>query len=155
MLKRNEDVDIQVGPYDLSEDCLPDRPSALIRVALADLERTLLNPAYRFIFSNWHWPLPNGRCNICLAGGVIAQSAGMGPDLQANWSGCSINTHGKLLALSSFAAGDIAAGLYMTIGKLRYLTFGSWPKRGHHINDLNVLKDELDTLAADLEAAGL
>jgi len=152
MLQRTDEIAVRVGPYDLSEDCLPDKPSALIRVALADLERTLLSPAYRFDFGEWYEPQPDGTCTVCLGGGVLAQAVGAGPQTEETWARVSHITTRKLFALSDFALGKIGQGL-REIKSLRPAAF--LVDRDHDIGNLNVLKGQLDTLANDLESAGL
>jgi len=149
MLQRTDEIAVRVGPYDLSVDCLPDKPSALIRTAVADLERSLLNPRYHFNWQSYHSP-SDECCGICLAGGVLAQSDGASPSDRV-WSyGHHKNTDRKLNALSCFAAGEISAGL-ANMGECR----SGWPHRHHNKNDLGALIPQLDTLIDDLEVAGL
>lgn len=51
---------------------LPDKPSALIRLALRDLEKCEQSKNYQIEMGAWHEP--NGKCSVCLAGAVMAQS---------------------------------------------------------------------------------
>ena len=65
-------------------DCLPDKPSALIRVALADLRKCEKDKRYGIDMGNWHVPVDDGdpdepdepACYVCLAGAVMAKSLG-------------------------------------------------------------------------------
>lgn len=51
------------------------RPSALIRLALADLEQAEAADGYQIDMNNWHiWDDENDVCSVCLAGAVIAFS---------------------------------------------------------------------------------
>lgn len=53
---------------------LPDLPSALLRVALADLQVVAERPEYQIDMDQWHlragWKSP--ACHVCLAGAVLA-----------------------------------------------------------------------------------
>lgn len=55
---------------------LPDKPSELIRAALADLEKAEMDNRYKVEMSQWHLPGYNGQCLVCLAGAVMAHSLG-------------------------------------------------------------------------------
>jgi hypothetical protein len=57
---------------------LPDKPSALIRLALADLAAVEANPRYAVNMDSWHKPW-QGRCHVCLAGAVMANTFGADP----------------------------------------------------------------------------
>ena len=59
---------------------LPNTLSALILVALADLEKVEAHPAYTVYMGHWHEPIPSlepkrdDLCGVCFAGGVMAFS---------------------------------------------------------------------------------
>ena len=57
---------------------LPDRPSALLALALADLQRVEKDPLYTVDMSNWHQPVrvPGVpmTCEVCMAGAVLAKT---------------------------------------------------------------------------------
>lgn len=57
---------------------LPDKPSALIRLAIADLEKCEASPNYVIDMDVWHGPCAAGStpCHVCLAGAVMAGSLG-------------------------------------------------------------------------------
>lgn len=160
------DSDLQVGPYDLTTDCLPDTPSVLLRTALADLECSLLNPRYKFLFSTFHVPYqPHNLCGICVAGGIIAQSENMAPDkyFRGQIDGLHSVTRAKLGAISNFSSGNIALGLariatgaQTRIPNKEYEFYlFDWPHRYHNTDDLSILIPQIEFLADDLEAAGL
>lgn len=54
---------------------LPDKPSELIRLALADLRKCEADPAYGIDMGLWHEPI-DGVCYVDLAGAVMAQRLG-------------------------------------------------------------------------------
>lgn len=89
---------------------LPDKPSALIRVALRDLEKCERSRQYRIDMSTWH--RPNGQCSVCLAGAVMSQtmqvpaSKKIGPYDFKNQ-----NIRAKLFALNAFRGGFVGDGL--------------------------------------------
>ena len=89
---------------------LPDKASELILVALLDLERVEMDPAYEVDMDMWHNP-DEGLCSVCLAGAVIAthgrasKSAVVWP---WNYPG---ETEDKLHALDYFRGGHLAKGL--------------------------------------------
>lgn len=59
---------------------LPHKPSDLITVALADLEKAEASKKYRINMRDWHRPKDDGICEVCLAGTVMAFSLESNPD---------------------------------------------------------------------------
>lgn len=51
---------------------LPTKPSALLRLALEDLEAVEADKKYKVAMGKWHEP--NGACKVCLAGSVLAKT---------------------------------------------------------------------------------
>ena len=49
-------------------------PHELIRLAIADLEKTEKDPRYVIDMGEWHAPQNDGVCAVCLAGSVMAQT---------------------------------------------------------------------------------
>lgn len=89
---------------------LPDKPSALIRLALRDLEKCERSSKYKVEMAYWHDP--NGKCKVCLAGSVIAKTLGVKPNQQLHPDDCTDNdTRRKLFALNAFRLGGIHGGL--------------------------------------------
>lgn len=89
---------------------LPDKPSALIRLALRDLEKCERSPKYKVEMAYWHDP--NGKCKVCLAGSVMAKSLGVGPNQQLHPQDLEdADTQRKLFALNAFRVGGIHGGL--------------------------------------------
>lgn len=89
---------------------LPDLPSALIRLALADLrEVEKLSDVYVVNMSAWHSPngAGDGRCEVCLAGAVLARTLGFSPEdhMITNLHRISNQTRRKMSALNAFRTG--------------------------------------------------
>ena len=92
---------------------LPKKPSALIRLALKDLELCQKSADYKIDMNTFHSPTytPDNDCAVCFAGAVMAQS------LRAPQSSClspssyPTGTRHKLYALDLFRRGHIMDGL--------------------------------------------
>lgn len=52
----------------------PKRMSEAIRMAVADLEAVEKLPQYRIDMGAWHEPAPDGLCEVCFAGAVMART---------------------------------------------------------------------------------
>ena len=93
---------------------LPDKPSELIRVALADLEKVEADPRYSVHMGDWHRSFGN-YCAVCLAGSVMAMSLHLNPEQTVEFhdsaSGLSDADWDKLDALDDFRMGEVHAGL--------------------------------------------
>lgn len=91
---------------------LPDTPSALIRLALLDLEKCEKSKRYEVNMGEWH--TPNGVCKVCLAGSVMAQTMHCSPQklLVPNSEFFDRDTYTKLSALNEFRTGSIEFGFY-------------------------------------------
>ena len=51
---------------------LPDRPSALLKLAVEDMQKVLARPGYRFRGATWFQKDFKGGCTVCMAGAVMA-----------------------------------------------------------------------------------
>lgn len=98
---------------------LPNKPSKLIRLALADLVRAEHDPLYEIHMGTWHsrrW-VPGavgeelGPCSVCFAGVVMAFSLELPIGLDALPECFSDGIKRKLFALDSFRCGGIQTGL--------------------------------------------
>ncbi len=68
---------------------LPDKLSALLRVAVADARKIEATPGYVLAMQTWHEPITAddfegtddmvGKCAVCMAGAVMAQTFGAAP----------------------------------------------------------------------------
>ena len=100
---------------------LPDKPSELIRVALADLEKCEADPRYLIDMDRWHSGIrhdSNEPCAVCFAGSVMAQRLGADHRYYISGPGRFDEDEGKLHALNAFREGRIAAGLIAFYGHL-------------------------------------
>ncbi len=93
---------------------LPDKPSALIRVALDDLAACELSKDYEVNMGEWHilrdTSLGNPYCAVCFAGAVMAQT--LGADLEEDLNPASFpRDTNKLQALDCFRQGEVVGGL--------------------------------------------
>ena len=97
---------------------LPDQPSALIRVALADLQKCIDDPVYKIDMRTWHKPVDSGtHCSVCLAGSVLAQTFKVptSESIPAIRHFVDCNELDKLEALDYFRTGNIFDGLILLI----------------------------------------
>lgn len=101
---------------------LPDKPSELIRVALADLKKCEEDKKYRIDMSEWHAPthvrcakenLDEYYCTVCLAGAVMGQTLEVPVDRYASSTSARFdeNTKDKLQAINCFRVGQIRQAL--------------------------------------------
>lgn len=136
----------------MSNPILPRIPSDLIELALADLIKCERSKKYIIDMSRWYVPDDYyGLCAVCLAGAVIAQHLGDGPERRRpeDFRG---NT-GALNALDCFRIGDIKSGF----GSLRLpLSKTDQFDRDiiHYAGDPGKFKRQMRRLARDLRAAG-
>jgi hypothetical protein len=132
---------------------LPDLPSALIRVALADLAKVEAMPeAYKVHMGYWHLPWA-GKCIACLAGSVMAMTLNAPPDDEfapADFRATG-NNH-KLFALEWFRRGNISGGLMQL--EIEW-TAAMDRKIADYSVDPALFRSDMESLASDLEAAGL
>lgn len=90
---------------------LPDKPSDLITLALADLALAEASPEYKIAMGDWH--LPGRRvCYVCLAGAVMAGTLGAPSDVDLTPFSFNANTRNKLQALDCFRQGTITVAFY-------------------------------------------
>lgn len=100
---------------------LPDKPSELIRLAIADLEKCEKDDRYEIDMYAWHQPdRDTGVCLVCLAGSVIASTLGgdrktrLYPADYIDFShpaDIDFSDSNKLSALNNFRAGYWREGL--------------------------------------------
>lgn len=142
---------------------LPDKPSALIRLALSDLAKCEADPKYIVDMCFWYAPYVSD-CRVCLAGAVMAHSLadvtqkvieknGEQGDESQEIFPQDFNEQGKLAALNYFRVGSIEEGLRaMRI-------FSDPPFVSHDIVSYDIdpeqFRADMHLLADDLERAGL
>lgn len=116
---------------------LPDLPSELLTLALADLEAVHRDPRYVVQMHTWHTPdYDKVQCAVCLAGAVIAKSLGALPCQYRGLFNFPREIQDKLVALDLFRGGSIWAGLERLginpPGRLpRYLIVLDYTRAGH------------------------
>jgi hypothetical protein len=135
---------------------LPDKPSALIRLAIKDLEAVEKNPAYRIDMGAWHEPY-DGKCSVCLAGAVIAQTCKIKNDryIYPNRDVFGKSTTNKLMALDDFREGSVYGGLTgCGVAEERALKFKDWNVVSY-IDHPKEFKSQMRRMATNLKRAGL
>lgn len=146
---------------------LPNKPSELIRVALADLRECEDDPNYDIHMSSWHtFNNVTAKCQVCLAGAVMAKTfevplrKAMGPDDPEFNSGQQVAF--KLFALDQIREGKIYHGVWTImaadiktkdIEKIRKVEWDNLPIPHHRI-DREGFHKTLQKVADGLEAIG-
>ena len=110
---------------DLITGSLPDKPSDLLILALADLAKAESDPTYDIHMGEWHVPFrrrlkdkPTDRCrkydhfcSVCFAGAVMAGTLGQEAGRKLIPEHFEPALHDKLQALDCFRTGDVSLGL--------------------------------------------
>lgn len=131
---------------------LPDKPSALIRLAMADLEAVERDGRYVVHMETWHIAYEN-KCSVCLAGAVMAKTLETDSKLTTSPLAMGNDICKKLSALDSFRNGHIAAGLeQMDIEPIEKLW--SWNVCSYHTNPTE-FKEDMSEMADMLEGLEL
>lgn len=93
---------------------LPNKPSALLSMAMKDLERVERDGRYVIDMQKWHMPRADGSlCSICMAGAVLTKH--MDPkDICANPEGIfDLPTTMKLMAIDFMRCGSVRDACHM------------------------------------------
>jgi hypothetical protein len=93
----------------------------VLRLALDDFTAVLGDARYSINLNAWH--VPSGRCEICLAGSVIARSLGAPVDLWLNPDDFTDDIEVRLMALDNLRSGNV-------LGAVSHL-YGESPARTH------------------------
>jgi len=153
---------------------LPDKPSALIRLAIDDITKVeQMKTKYKIDMDTWHQPAttvtdpndfnyeysanhdPKKRCAVCLAGSVMACTLKVDPTLDVTTDNFDKDTENKLDAIDAFRCGDLHHA-FETLGlakkfprylmdEIEMVDYSSSPKK---------FKEEQLHLADVLEALG-
>lgn len=98
-------------------DVLPDKPSAIIRVAEGCLSHVEAQPdIYELEMAVWHVPIRlegYQKCHVCFSGAVIAGAFEAAPDERVSPNDFSAEIATKLFALYVFAKGRTADAVQM------------------------------------------
>lgn len=141
------------------ECMLPDKPSELIRLALADLEKIEADPRYEVDMSTWHKPeftfdgQMRSVCAVCFAGAVMAKTCNIPLEELIQPEQFEEDQMNKFAALDAFRSGRIESGLrWMHIPMARMPDYVS-------IHDYSgfpsLFKDDMAKLALMFEKVGL
>jgi len=134
---------------------LPNKPSALIKVALADLYLAEKNSRFKIDMNTWHDPDSNARCCVCLAGVIMATSEeSKGGTVDLVPSSFPPEIADKLRALEEFRTGDVEAGLFLMNLELPEGMNAHRSIMGYRGDPLR-FKKHMRQLAYDLEKKGL
>lgn len=93
---------------------LPDRLSALLRLAVADAQKCEQDPRYRLDMDEWHDPDfdVDGKCGVCMAGAVMAKTLGVPFDRVVTPSTLfDSDSKMKLLAINQARVGNLRNAL--------------------------------------------
>lgn len=137
---------------------LPDKPSELLLLALADLEAVERDPRYRVNMATWLERV-DGVCYVCFAGAVMAQTCGVGDSITPR-DGDIEDVFGKkvgrkLRALDYFRLGWVDEALDMFgIDQFRVGDDYYTSPRGYR-EDPEGFKQDMASLAGILQAEGL
>ena len=132
---------------------LPDKPSELIRLALADLALCAADPNYRIDMGEWHMP-EHGVCQVCLAGAVMAKSlnASRADEL---YSADFPENRQKIKALDAFRDGLVCTALIDLGHDLSNWGHGARNREiTSYSKDPDAFMADMHDLADDLEAKG-
>jgi hypothetical protein len=95
---------------------LPNTLHGLLRVALADLKKTIADPRYVVNMGAWHDGTDGAfylepKCEVCMAGAVMAQRCGVPPTEDARPTHFLSSLTGKFLAINSLREGFVLEAL--------------------------------------------
>ncbi len=131
---------------------LPDKPSELIRLAVHDLEKIEGDERYQFCMAQWHYPVENGPCFVCLAGAVMGGTLRAGDREVCFPATFGKRNAGRLMALESLARGNFTEAFSrMGIEGTPPLTDFAMP---YYREDFEQFKADLLTVADYFEEGG-
>ncbi len=91
---------------------LPNKLSDILTIALEDLDRVEADPTYSVDMGNWHYNnTDNGRCEVCLAGAVMAKTLGVSSNKTRGPEYTSCDA--KLRAIDSARKGLVHVALHL------------------------------------------
>jgi hypothetical protein len=130
---------------------LSDKPSEMIRQALADLRLVEKDERYSVEMGEWHSPRGgSGTCAVCMAGAVMSRV--IPPDVIAEpyeFEDCN-----KLRAIDRFRIGDVEGGLqYLRISHPESVPDGMGVER--YRDGAEAFHRDMAKVAAVLESVGL
>lgn len=136
---------------------LPDKPSALLRLALADLRKVEALPEIYTVDMGTYHESWDGRCNVCLAGAVMAGTLNIPADEDTLPCNLGIVFAPKLHALDALRAGEVGGALARLLldKAVSYGLPNSVDIFPYSTANPEPFHADLNQLATMLEAAGL
>jgi hypothetical protein len=132
---------------------LPDKPSALILLALRDLALVEKDKRYAVDMNNYHFPYGK-KCAVCFAGAVMAKTFRTRINTRTTPFELPYHHWSKLLALDCLRLGRIREGLmYMDMKKPRWIK--SIVAITDYILDPRAFRKDMEALAMLLASHGL
>ncbi len=133
---------------------LPNKPSALLDLALKDLIKTEKDKKYIINMGDWHLTRDFLPCCVCLAGAVIAKTLEWPID-KDYWPASDSRNDKKLMALEYLRTGDV----YSAISTMGLDLKGDYMKLDRDIVGYDEspkdFKKQIQKLVKDLKTAGL
>ena len=138
---------------------LPKVPSALIRLALADLAKVEADPRYVVDMKVWHSPRADERCHVCFAGTVIAGTLAATSAVYRVAEDFGEEACSSFYALNDFRSGYVALGIdQMGLHDKAQALFGG-PSEivcvTPHEVDPTAFRRDMNAMADMLESKGL
>lgn len=93
----------------ITEVELPEKLSDLLELALKDLAKVERSKKYIVDMLDWHLPLKNGKCKVCLAGAVLAKTQKL--PLNVDFTDITLGDDSKFYALDDIRRGRIRSAL--------------------------------------------
>lgn len=138
-------------------DTLPDKPSELIRLAIADLEKIEADSKYKVDMSEWHYPISGTRqCCACFAGAVMAGQLDCNAGLDYQPQDFVDSIYCKLKALDALRSGEVIIAMNM-LGLPEPIDpdFPTYHEICHYEDSSLGFKNDLLELATELERYSL
>jgi len=138
---------------------LPRTPSALIRMAVGDLEALEATPGFGIDMTTFLTRMPDGTCAVCLAGAsMVRRLDGMDMLTSTKKFGlvpaCFPGNEAQLEALDEFRMGNVETGCY-SLGLSAPEDHYELTSAGDYTDDPAQFKADMRKLADELEDRGL
>lgn len=136
---------------------LPNKLSALIRIALHDLTLVENNRSFKIDMKHYLWVDENEICNVCFAGAVMVKTlhveATPYEDPGYNFGKLSAGNQAKMDALDCARTGEVDMAISLTTKNSRHVR---WPEEKivEYDEDPDLFKSQMADLADRLEAHG-
>jgi hypothetical protein len=136
-------------------DTLPNKPSELLTLALADLAKVERSKRYKVNMSNWHVPIRTDLCQVCLGGSVLAKSLNYPFNLEFKTNLVPDSVIEKVVALNRFRVGDVSRALmHLGYGADTYNAF-TWLYAPEYADDKKAWRKVMRGIVRDLKKLDL